>query len=146
MNHVWAVLAAGLGLVAFWAARSQHRTRARVLGWPSVPGRVTAREVIRATDRGRTSQAAFRFAPDVRYVYAVDGAQHEGDRIVLPWTATGSKRWAEKELARIPDAVAVRYDPDAPATSCLYPPGRKNVAMYVAGGVLCLFIALLFAV
>jgi hypothetical protein len=146
MNDVWAVLAAGLGLAAFWAARSQLRTRRRVLAWPTVPGRITAREVIQPTDRGRTSQPGFRFAPDVRYTYAVDGAQHKGDKIVLPWTATGSKKWAQKELARIPDDVAVRYDPATPATSCLYPPRRKNVALYVGGGVLCLFIALLFAV
>jgi hypothetical protein len=146
MDYVWAVLALALGLAAFWAARSQHRTRARVLGWPTVPGRITARDVIKPTNRGAMSAPGNRFAPDVRYAYTVDGAAHEGDKITLPWTSVGSRKWAEKELARIPDDVAVRYDPADPATSCLFPPGRRNVALYIGGGVFCLFIALLFAV
>lgn len=145
MNIVYGLVACGLGLVAFWAARSMHRLRRRVLGWPSVPGRVTVRQVIRPTDRGRTSAPAFRFAPDVRYTYRVDGVEYTGDKTTLPWSATGSRRSAEKVLAAIPDDTEVRYDPADPRTSCLYAPGRRNAVIYALAGVLAVLLGAVYA-
>jgi hypothetical protein len=145
LSIVYGLVACGLGLVAFWAARSMHVLRRRVLGWPSVRGHVTSREVIRPADRGRLSAPAFRFAPDVRYTYRVDGVDYVGDKTTLPWSATGSRTSAEKVLAAIPDQTDVRYDPDDPKTSCLYPPGRKNVVIYALGGVLALLLGAVYA-
>jgi hypothetical protein len=48
-------------------------------------------------------------------------------------------------LAAIPDETDVRYDPDDPTISCLYPPGRKNVVIYALGGVLALLLGAVYA-
>jgi hypothetical protein len=146
MNVVYAVVAFGLGLVGLYSARYTHRLRRRVLSWPSVRGRVTMRTVIQPTDRGRMSQPRFRWAPDVRYTYSVDGVQYEGDKTTLPWSATGSRKRAEKVLARIPDETDVLYDPADPKTSCLWPPRRLNVAIWAGAGVVVMLLGLLYLV
>jgi hypothetical protein len=145
VNLVYGLVACALGLVAFWAARRMHRLRRQVLGWPSVPGQMTSREVIRPTDRGGTSAPAFRFAPEVRYTYSVDGVEYTGDKTTLPWSATGSRKRAEQVLAAIPDDPEVRYDPADPAVSCLYAPARKNVVIYALAGVLALLLGAVYA-
>ena len=144
MDYVYGLIAIGLGLFAFYAAFSIVQMRRRVNSWPTVPGRVTMRDVIRPTDRGRTSLPAFRWAADVRYTYSVDGVEYEGDKSTLPWSATGSRKSAEQELARIPDETDVRYDPADPKTSCLYPPARKNIAIYIAAGIAVILLGLVY--
>jgi hypothetical protein len=146
VHIVYAVFAFGLGLVGLYAARSTHRLRKRVRAWPSVRGRVTLRRTIQPTDRGRLSQPRFRWAPDVRYTYSVDGVEYEGDKTTLPWSSTGSRKRAEKVLARIPDETDVRYDPADPKTSCLWPPGRLNVAMWAVAGVVVFLLGFLYLV
>jgi hypothetical protein len=144
LHYVYAAFALVIALGAFYAAASSLRLRRRVRRWPSVPGHVTSRETIQPTDRGRTSSPAFRWAPDVRYSYSVDGVDYVGDKTTLPWSSTGSKKRAEKALARIPDEPDVRYDPADPKTSCLYPPGRLTVAIFATGGVIVLLLALTY--
>jgi hypothetical protein len=80
----------------------------------------------------------------VRYSYAVGGSDYVGDKTTLPWSATGSKKSAEKARARIPDETDVLYDPADPKTSCLYPPGRLSGAIYAIGGVVVLLLALAY--
>jgi Protein of unknown function (DUF3592) len=144
LNIVYGLVAIGLGLTAFWAARSTHRTRKRVRSWPTVRGQVTMRTAIQPTDRGRTSPPAFRWAPDVRYTYSVDGVDYEGDKTTLPWSATGSRKRAEKVLASIPDETDVRYDPADPKTSCLWAPPRWMVVMWAAAGVFVILLGLVY--
>jgi hypothetical protein len=146
MSYLWALCAFGLGIAALLAARTTLRTRRRVLAWPTVPGTITSRATIQPTDRGRMSAPAFRWAPDVRYTYAVDGVEREGDKTTLPWSATGPQKKAQQLLDRIPDDVDVRYDPADPATSCLYPPARKNALLLVAAGVFAILLGLLYVV
>ncbi len=124
-----------LSLACFWASFYWLRLRKRVLGWPVVRGRITARAAIQPTDRGRTSSPAFRWAPDVRFTYRVDGTDYEGDKTFLPWSWTNSKDKVEQFLATIPDEVDVRYDPAAPKTSCLFPPASSNALVYGLAGV-----------
>lgn len=144
MQYVYGLFALVIAGFGFYAAVSTQRTRTRVRAWPTVRGRVTARTTIQPTDRGRTSPAAFRWAPDVRYTYAVDGVEYEGDKTTLPWSSTGSKKAAEKVLARIPDETDVRYDPADPKTSCLWAPGRGTVAIWAVGGIVVLLLGLAY--
>jgi hypothetical protein len=146
VSYIWALCACGLGIAALYAARSSARTRRRVLGWPTTPGHITVRETIQPGDRGRTSAPAFRWAADVRYTYAVDGVEREGDKITLPWSSTGSQKKAQTELDAIPDDVEVRYDPTDPATSCLFPPPRKGAVIFVVAGLFAFLIGLLYLV
>lgn len=145
MHWAYSVAAIVLALIAFWAARRIWRLRKQVLGWPSVRGHVTSREVIRPTDRARASSPGYRFAPDVRYTYRVDGVDYTGDKTTLPWSATGSRKSAEKVLDAVPDETDVRYDPADPKTSCLYAPGLQNPVIYACGGLLALLIGSIYA-
>ena len=144
MQYLYGAFALAIAVGAFYAAATIFRLRRRVRRWPSVRGRVTSRETIQPTDRGRTSAPAFRWAPDVRYSYTVDGVDYVGDKTTLPWSATGSKKSAEKALARIPDETDVLYDPAEPKTSCLYPPGRMSAAVYAIGGLIVLLLAVAY--
>jgi hypothetical protein len=146
VDYLWALCACGLGVGSLIAARRTLHLRRRVLGWPTVPGKITSRETIQPTDRGRTSAPGFRWAPDVRYTYTVGGTEREGDKTTLPWSATGSQAKAQRALDRIPDDVAVRYDPGDPATSCLEPPGRRNVVIFVLAGIGAILLGLLYVV
>lgn len=142
MHYVYALFALAIAAGAFYAAVTTFRLRRRVRRWPSVPGRVTARTTIQPTNRGRTSPSGFRWAPDVRYTYSVDGVEYSGDKTTLPWSATGSKKRAEKVLSRIPDETNVLYDPADPKTSCLYAPRAVNVLIWTTGGLFVLLVAL----
>jgi hypothetical protein len=144
LQYLYGAFALAIAIGAFYAAATIFRLRRRVRRWPSVPGRVTSRETIQPTDRGRTSAPAFRWAPDVRYTYTVDGVEYVGDKTTLPWSATGSKKRAEKVLARIPDETDVLYDPSDPQASCLYPPARMSGVVYAVGGVIVLLLALAY--
>jgi hypothetical protein len=144
VQYLYGAFALVLAIAAFYAAVSSFRLRRRVRRWPSVRGHVTMRQTIQPTDRGRMSAPAFRWAADVRYAYSVDGVVYEGDKTTLPWSATGSKKSAEKELERIPDETDVLYDPADPKTSCLYPPGRMSIAVFAVGGVLVLLLGLAY--
>jgi hypothetical protein len=145
VQYVYAAIAIAMGLLAFWAARGTHRLRKQVLSWPTVRGRVTSREVIRPTDRGSLSVPAFRFAPDVRYVYTVDGVERIGDKTTLPWSSTGSHKSAEKVLAQIPDETDVRYDPADPSKSCLWAPSRGSIVGWCAAGVVVILLGAIYA-
>jgi hypothetical protein len=139
----------GIGIALFgvaflWAARYWLRLRRRVNAWPTVRGRVTERKSIQPTDRGRTSVPAFRWSPEVRFIYRVGGADYIGDKIWLPWSWTSAREKADAFLATIPDEVDVRYDPADAKTSCLYPPPFSNVLWYGIPGVLLLGIGVLW--
>ena len=127
-----------LGLAGLWGAWYWIRLRRRVHAWPTVRGRITERQTIQPTDRGRTTVPAFRWSPEVRYSFRVGGTDYAGDKIWLPWSWTNTKPKAEAFLATVPDDVDVRYDPADPKTSCLYAPPVSNVYWYGVPGVLLL--------
>ena len=135
MNMFYGVLALLISLACFYGAAYWLRLRQRVLGWPTVRGRVTARTAIQPTDRGRMSSPAFRWAPDVRFCYRVNGTDYDGDKTFLPWSWTNSKVKVDAFLATIPDEVDVRYDPADPKTSCLFPPANSNALIYGLTGI-----------
>lgn len=138
------ILMTVFGLAGLWGARYWVRLRGRVGAWPVVRGRVTEREAIQPTDRGRTSVPAFRWSPEVRYAYRVGGIDYIGDKIWLPWSWTNTRKKADAFLATIPDEVDVRYDPADPKTSCLYAPPFSNVLWYGIAGVVLLGLGLLW--
>lgn len=144
MNLFFGFLAIAMGAAALCGAVYFSRLRRRVLRWPTVPGTVIHRAVFQPADRGRMSSSTFRWAPDVRYTYVVNGKPHEGDKITLPWTPTSKKEWAECVLAQIPHHPDVRYDPLNPATSCLLPPGNSNIIWYSAAGASAILISLIW--
>ena len=141
MSVLYGVLALFVSLACFYGAAYWLRLRQRVLGWPTVKGHVTARTAIQPIDRGRTSTSAFRWAPDVRFSYRVNGTAHQGDKTFLPWSWTSSKDKVEQFLATIPDEVDVRYDPADPKVSCLLPPPASTMLIYALGGIGALLVS-----
>ena len=133
MQVLGGLIAIGIGSTALYACRSNKRERVEMLGWPSVPGRITDRRLERRSGSGTSS--GFTYTPAFRYAYSVDGVEHTGDTRNLDWSS-GSIRWlAQRRMARTPDALPVRYDPADPAKSTLAPPGRSDVWIWAIVGV-----------
>jgi hypothetical protein len=136
VNLLYGTIAVLLGLFILGTALRLACLRRRVLGWPTVRGRITMRSVIEPTNRGVLTSPVKRWIADVRYTYAVNGTQYQGDKTELPWAQLSSKEAAEAILAAIPDVPQVRYDPASPATSCLFPPETRVAWVFaLASGV-----------
>jgi hypothetical protein len=127
------LFAIGIGTVALYALKSNKEERTEMLGWPSVPGRITDR----ALERSHTGAASsgYTYTPAFRYAYSLDGVEYNGDTRTLAWS-TGTNRWmARRRMARTPDTLPVLYDPADPARSTLAPPGRTDVWFWAVIGV-----------
>jgi hypothetical protein len=122
------------------AVRDYLRGRASVT-WPTVAGFITASRVAE-TRLG----LQVRYAPVVRYRYAVDGIVYSRDNLALALDVTFGSRIEAEELLRsylVDSTVQVRYDPRNPGTSVLrpgaslwFPSGAALIAfLFIAGGV-----------
>ena len=134
MTIAFSVIAVIAGSFALYTARQLSRQRAQTRAWPRVPGRITARQAVFQVPQ-QSRHPKDNYAPEVRYAYAVDGVEYEGDRLNLSVTTVSSRRSAERALAKIPDAPDVLYDPADPKVCCLTPPGQTDVAIFAAAGV-----------
>ena len=117
------------------------------LEWPTCDGQIV---------ESRTEIYSWRkrsVTPIVAYIYQVNGGQFVGRRIRLHDDRAGRKDDIDDLLKDYPvgGKVAVHYDPEAPANSCLRPgPIHENVSLYhMAIGMLilsmtCALIWLLF--
>jgi hypothetical protein len=117
------------------AAVSAHRTRRRVLAWPTTPGKIVEREVIPAT-RPTLGTPGYRWEPRVKYSYSVGGVGFLGTRIYPEGAPIHTKDSSQKFLDALPEQVAVRYDPQDPALSCLDALPRWQVGLLTVVSVL----------
>jgi hypothetical protein len=133
----------GIGAVALVALKGNRETRGEMQEWPSAPGQITDRALER---RAGGSKGGYVYVPAFRYAYSVDGVEHTGDTRDLSWS-TGSMKWlAARQLAKVPDAVPVLYDPEDPAKSALTPPGKSDVWVWGLIGVALIALGVFFFV
>lgn len=105
---------AGFGLLG--AGLYDLRRSMRAAGWPIVPGAITRLELYRSV-----GSEGEDFEVKVRYTYRVGGVEHEGSRLAFGYISTSGRdahARIHRKLAET-SAVAVRYDPADPSTSCL---------------------------
>ena len=133
MQVIPGLFAIGIGAVALYALKSNREERAEMLGWSSVPGRITDRALERTSTGAGNS--AYTYTPAFRYAYSLDGIEYTGDTRNLDWSS-GSNRWmARRRMARMPDNLPVLYDPADPTRSALAPPGKTDVWVWAVIGV-----------
>jgi hypothetical protein len=98
------------------------RFAAAAAQWPSVTGKVMSSDVVTRIERTEDGPSN-SFVPVVHYVYDADGAGREGRVIKAGLEDRGYpvEKQAREHAARYPagSAVAVRYDPQNPASAVL---------------------------
>ena len=108
----------GLAVLLFFTGYRRYLKQAQ--SWPSVPGSIVKSEVtaFTETEDGRTRTM---YRPEIEYSYRVGANDYRSTQIQLGLTSAGSKRSAEKTVAkyREGDSVTVHYDPANPGTAAL---------------------------
>ena len=125
----------GFGLHTLWRDHS-------AAAWPHVPGWITGSEVIDTSDSDGSS-----YKPGIRYHYAVDGQEYDGQRISFGTDRLSSSgSFAAKYTQKYPvgKEVRVAYQPAQPSVSVLETGLRKQSFFQVAFGLGFTFFALWF--
>jgi hypothetical protein len=134
------LFAIAIGSVALYALKSSRKERAAMLGWSSVPGRITDRALERR--HTGTASSANTYTPQFRYAYSLDGVEYTGDTRNLDWSSGSNKWMAKRQLAKMPDTLPVLYDPADPAKSALTPPAKTDVWIWGVIGVALIAVGL----
>jgi hypothetical protein len=125
MLGVWLTV---MGLACLFGGYRLHRHRSEFPKWPTVQGRIARKEVRLSGEMS----PPFSYAPDVVYVYEVDGKTYFGKEIwwggEVAWKLDYTKRFLES----LPDVVTVHYNPKNPAEACLF--GRDTTDQRVLNG------------
>ncbi|MCE1197062.1 DUF3592 domain-containing protein [bacterium] len=137
VGAVMCVVGVGLGAGGF---ASRRRAKAAA-AWPTVPGKVSAAEVIVHKESGVNSKghrvARVSYEAAVKYTYTVEGKLHHGKRVGLA-DGTGGKAHAEKlvELYGPSTEVQVHYNPADPKDAILDPRENGSGRQFAIGGAL----------
>lgn len=131
MWKFWLSLVAGILCLLVWmgmrgeAAESEH--------WPTTAGVITRMNVSEHTDRdgSRTKHL------DVRYKYAVNGREFEGDRVGV---GTSYDTDAVAQAYPVGKQVLVFYNPEKPADAVLQT-GASGTTIWALGGFGLLFLS-----
>jgi Protein of unknown function (DUF3592) len=143
---VFAVILVLCGIGLLFGARYTMRKGETISAWPRAQGRITAKQAVFQTDLNTAGTAKRdRYAPEVRYVFSVDGVEYEGATITPETRSLSSRARAERKVAKIPDDPQVYYDPADPKTSCLTPPGKSDVAFIGLAGLAFLAVGIFLA-
>lgn len=114
----------GLGMLGYglFGIGSTWWLVAEARGWPTVEGRVLARDWESVRFTGRNS-GGYRFVPQIRYSYTVGGENHVSENV---YPATAEQWQSQEELQAYLDAefpargpVTVSYDPAMPSRSAV---------------------------
>ncbi len=104
----------GFGLLAHGINSARRSSQAAT--WPTAPAKLTSLEVhVNEDSDGDTYEVR------VRYAYKVHGVAYEGSRVAFGYSGSSDREPHDQIYERLKGAtaVAVRYDPSAPAESCL---------------------------
>jgi hypothetical protein len=117
---VFLLMAAIILPIALWfilTGRAAQRRAVASLTWPMVTGRVLESDV----STWYRTKTGHHYQPRIRYEYAVGGKTHMSDVIRFGLGESASEAEAKSIIAPYPagSSVAVRYDPQAPATATL---------------------------
>jgi Protein of unknown function (DUF3592) len=137
-----AILAAVFSVVAFVRTRRQASASSR---WPTVPGTITASNVLeeeiedRSHDDKSIIRKIHRYQVDLRYAYQVGKRDFVGTAGNWGWTGVyGLRELAEKAASQYSQGqpVIVYYDPEQPANAVLEPDNQQgSVAPLIFGAI-----------
>ena len=120
-NHIIIMALAALGLLFFLIyfltlARAQASQ-----GWPAIQGTIAESWIEETSTTDDDGSIAYRYAPKVRYRYALMGKEYRGERIAFGPGKSGSRSGAGKGLAKYPKggSALVYYNPEKPEDAVL---------------------------
>jgi hypothetical protein len=137
VGAVMCVVGVGLG---FGGLASRRKAKA-ASAWPTVPGKVSAAEVIEHKESGVNSKGhkvtRVSYEAAIKYSYTVDGKLHHGKRVGLA-DGSGGKAHAEKlvELYSPSTEVQVYCNPADPKDAILDPRENGSGRQFAIGGAL----------
>ena len=131
------------GLLMFGFGGYMYRLGMISVSWPSVVGKITEAEVVRAG----TSAGSNSWQPAITYVYDVNGVELKGNRIRITDKSYPLPKLAEKVLLEYPieSEVTVFYNPDKP-TTCVLIPGITSGVYGIFVGALAVVIGGFFVI
>lgn len=106
--------------------------------WPTTEGKITHCQIKKSSDSESTTYRA-----EVRYSYAVGGAEYKGDRVAFGYSGDGGRQAHQQIVDRLSRAntVLVRYDPANPSQSVLScGVNRSTILLLVFGTTWLLFV------
>ena len=131
----------GFGVLGYGLWAALRSTQAG--DWPTTPGVIQEVTLEHDTDGDGTT-----YEVKVRYAYFVEGREYEGTRLAFGYGGSGGFA-AHEEIRRTLAAakeVAVRYDPDDPATAVLSYGLHRSIRFVLAFGVTWLAFVIGFTV
>lgn len=103
-----AAFLAVIGATGFVATRNLIARQRAIAAWPTVTGRLLAKEA------QPSPQGGYRYLLAVRYAYEVDGVSHESTQYAPMRVYSRRQRVIDKDLAALPEAPSVSYNPQRP--------------------------------
>lgn len=131
-----------IGGAALAIGLNTMRVNRRVKRWPTVEGTLVDRDVVPSTG-GSVTNSGPRYQAKVTYTYEVAGQSYAGDKIVAYGNITGSREAMQQEVDGFSDRLAVRYNPENPADSCLKAQPSWWAFGALAGAALCFLVGLI---
>ncbi len=115
-----------IGIVGLWTALRHLKSRKELNTWRTTTGRVIERGVFQPNVPS-LGAPAFRYAPLVKYAYAVEGKEYVGNCIhpaQLQAPPQSSQKWAQKKAESFPNEVVVHYNAADPTEAYLIQTSR----------------------
>lgn len=153
------ILAVAMGLptlIFALSAWSTTQSANEAKNWPTTTGTIKSADVMAMERRIRrsTSVASYRiatyYAPQVKYVYQIQGVNYEAERLQMGeplWSSDTAE--AEHHLTNYPigTTVTVYYNPNDPSQATLSPKptAGTRIQWIVAFALLALFIVIIYS-
>lgn len=114
--------------------------------WPTAPGVITASEVTTHYSSDSDHGRSLIYDASITYRFAVNGAQHEGHRVIFGEFSSDDRFYADQKVDRFPKGkqVTVHYKPGSPE-ECVLIPGAYAMA-YMFPAIALAIVAVIVAV
>jgi hypothetical protein len=138
---VFVLIGAGLLVIAGRNERKAEQSKV----WPTAQGKITASTLTESTSTDNDGMTNTTYKPSVQYTYDVGGKSYTADRLSRGLAMAYDLGTARRIIERYPvgAAIAVHYDPAAPAEAALETNAGGGTALRIVGvvmlvaGVLC---------
>lgn len=126
-----------VGIVAMIGGVFGYRSTSRIALWSKTRGRIVKSEILSYHERSSSAASIELFRPDIVYRYAVDGREHESDRIEVSRLSSSDLAKAEATCARYPVGLEIdlSYNPRAEEQSIIeFDPKAVKTILFVSFG------------
>ena len=125
------------GIVAMIGGVFGYRSNSRIATWSRTRGLIVKSELTTDFTSPRDGTRIELFRPDIAYRYAVDGREHESDRIEVSRLSSSDRAKAEATCARYPVGLEIdlSYNPRAEEQSIIeFDPKAVKTILFVSFG------------